>query len=282
MRLLKHKKVAFLGAGSMAEAMISGVVKSGKMRPGQVYVTNKSNAARLERLESRYGINAMPQAELPYEEIDLFILAMKPKGAADALADLKGKVVPDQVVVSVLAGISTGFMEENLNSRQQVIRVMPNTSSMIQESATAMSSGRHTTNENIEDAKELLSSMGKVFLIEEGQMDIFTGLAGSGPAYFYYLMEHMERVGKENGLDEKMAREIIAQTILGAAKMIIEKDETPEVLRKNVTSPNGTTASGLNALRKYNGGTAISQAVNHAANRSREINKELEGVLVSS
>lgn len=282
MRLLKHKKVAFLGAGSMAEAMISGVVKSGKMRAENVYVTNKSNAAKLERLESRYGINAMPQNELPYAEIDMFILAMKPKGAAGALEALKDQLVPGQVVVSVLAGISTGFMEENLKSGQQVVRVMPNTSSMIQESATAISPGMHTTNENIEDVKELLSSMGKVFLIEEEQMDIFTGLAGSGPAYFYYLMEHMERVGKENGMDEKMAREIIAQTILGAAKMIIEKDETPEVLRKNVTSPNGTTASGLSALRKYNGGTAISQAVNHAANRSKEINKELEGVLVPS
>ncbi|MBT2663835.1 pyrroline-5-carboxylate reductase [Bacillus sp. ISL-45] len=282
MRLLKHKKVAFLGAGSMAEAMISGVVKSGKMRAENVYVTNKSNAAKLERLKSRYGINAMPQAELPYEDIDMFILAMKPKGAAGALEALKDQLVPGQVVVSVLAGISTGFMEDKLKDGQQVVRVMPNTSSMIQESATAISPGLHTTDENIEDIKELLSSMGKVFLIEEEQMDIFTGLAGSGPAYFYYLMEHMERVGRENGMDEKMAREIIAQTILGAAKMIIEKDETPEVLRKNVTSPNGTTASGLNALRKYNGGTAISQAVNHAANRSKEINRELEGVLVPS
>ncbi len=280
--MLKHKKVAFLGAGSMAEAMISGVVKSGKMRAENVYVTNKSNAAKLERLESRYGINAMPQDELPYADIDMFILAMKPKGAAGALEALKDKLVPGQVVVSVLAGISTGFMEDNLKDGQQVVRVMPNTSSMIQESATAISPGIHTTNENIEDVKELLSSMGKVFLIEEDQMDIFTGLAGSGPAYFYYLMEHMENVGRENGMDEKMAREIIAQTILGAAKMIIEKDETPEVLRKNVTSPNGTTASGLNALRKYNGGTAISQAVNHAANRSKEINRELEGVLVPS
>ncbi|GAM15411.1 pyrroline-5-carboxylate reductase [Mesobacillus selenatarsenatis SF-1] len=280
--MLKHKKVAFLGAGSMAEAMISGVVKSGKMRAENVYVTNKSNAAKLERLESRYGINAMPQSELPYEDIDMFILAMKPKGAAGALEALKDKLVPGQVVVSVLAGISTGFMEDNLKDGQQVVRVMPNTSSMIQESATAISPGLHTSDENIEDIKELLSSMGKVFLIEEEQMDIFTGLAGSGPAYFYYLMEHMERVGRENGMDEKMAREIIAQTILGAAKMIIEKDETPEVLRKNVTSPNGTTASGLNALRKYNGGTAISQAVNHAANRSKEINRELEGVLVPS
>ncbi|WP_079505211.1 pyrroline-5-carboxylate reductase [Mesobacillus jeotgali] len=280
--MLKQKKVAFLGAGSMAEAMISGVVKSGKMHTENVYVTNKSNEARLERLASRYGVKAMPQDELPYEDIDLFILAMKPKGAAGALAALKDKIRPGQVVVSVLAGISTGFMEGNLKSGQQVVRVMPNTSSMIQESATAMSPGRYASNENVEDVKELLTSMGKVFRIEEGQMDIFTGLAGSGPAYFYYLMEHMERVGRENGMDEKVAREIIAQTILGAAKMIMEKDETPEVLRKNVTSPNGTTASGLNALSEYNGGTAIAQAVNQAAKRSREINEELEGVLVPS
>lgn len=280
--MLRNKKVAFLGAGSMAESMISGVVKSGKMKPEDIFVTNKSNAARLKRLEERYGVNALAQAEMSYESINIFILAMKPIGAAGALADLKNHLLPGQVVVSVLAGISTGFMEENLETGQQVVRVMPNTSSMVQESATAISPGKHTTSENIEDIKELLSSMGKVFLIEEEQMDIFTGLAGSGPAYFYYLMEHMERAGRENGMDEKMAREIIAQTILGAAKMIIEKDETPAVLRKNVTSPNGTTASGLNALRKYNGGTAISQAVHHAANRSREINRELEGILVPS
>lgn len=280
--MLKNKKVAFLGAGSMAESMIAGVVKSGKIRPEHVFVTNKSNGARLQRLENKYGINGVLQAEVPYDEIDLFILAMKPNGASEALEALKDKITPNQVVVSVLAGISTGFMEENLKTGQQVVRVMPNTSSMIQESATAMSPGKNTTKANMDDMKELLSCMGKVFLIEEAQMDIFTGLAGSGPAYFYYLMEHMEQVGTENGMDEKMVREIIAQTILGAAKMIMENDENPAVLRKNVTSPNGTTASGLNALRKYNGGQAITQAVNHAANRSKELNRELEGILVHS
>jgi pyrroline-5-carboxylate reductase len=262
--------------------MISGVVKSGKIRPENIFVTNKSNAARLERLDKKYGVNGLPENELPYQEMDLLILAMKPNGASEALAALKDKINLHQVVVSVLAGISTGFMEENLNSGQQVVRVMPNTSSMIQESATAITPGENTSKENIEDVKELLGCLGKVFLIEEAQMDIFTGLAGSGPAYFYYLMEHMERVGTENGMDEKMVREIIAQTILGAAKMIMEKDENPAVLRKNVTSPNGTTASGLNALRKYNGGQAITQAVNHAANRSKELNRELEGILVPS
>lgn len=280
--MLKNKKVAFLGAGSMAESMISGVVKSGKIRPENIYVTNKSNTARLERLNKKYGVNGLPQAELPYQEMDLLILAMKPNGASEALAALKDKINSNQVIVSVLAGISTGFMEENLNAAQQVVRVMPNTSSMIQESATAITPGENTSQENIEDVKELLGCMGKVFLIEESQMDIFTGLAGSGPAYFYYLMEQMERVGTENGMDENMVREIIAQTIFGAAKMIMEKSENPAVLRKNVTSPNGTTASGLNALRKYNGGQAITQAVNHAAKRSKELNRELEGILVPS
>jgi pyrroline-5-carboxylate reductase len=281
MLLLKDRKIAFLGAGSMAESMIAGIVKSRKIRPEYIYVTNRSNGARLERLENRYGVIGLPQKELPYGEIDVFILAMKPNGAGEALESLKGKIGPDQLVVSVLAGISTGYMEENLKAGQQVVRVMPNTSSMIQESATAMSSGKNTTKANLADVKEMLSCMGKVFLIEEEQMDIFTGLAGSGPAYFYYLMEHMEQIGTENGLDENMVREIIAQTIFGAAKMIMEKGENPAVLRKNVTSPNGTTASGLNALQRYNGGKAITQAVNHAAQRSKEMNRELEGILVS-
>ncbi|MFY0760757.1 pyrroline-5-carboxylate reductase [Metabacillus dongyingensis] len=280
--MLREKTVAFLGAGSMAESMISGIVQVGIIPAENIYVTNRSNQLRLEELNHVYGVNAVHQNALPYEEIDLFILAMKPQGAADALRALKDKVRADQVVISVLAGISTTFMENHLSMNQQVVRVMPNTSSMIQESATALSPGRHTAVDNVLAVKELLSCMGKVFLIEEEQMDIFTGIAGSGPAYFYYLMEHMEQAGVEKGMDVEMVREIVAQTILGAAKMIMANDEAPESLRKKVTSPNGTTASGLEALRKNNGGKAISQAVHHAAKRSKELNEEMAGALVTS
>ncbi|MDR0139239.1 pyrroline-5-carboxylate reductase [Metabacillus idriensis] len=280
--MLREKTVAFLGAGSMAESMISGIVQVGSIPAENIYVTNRSNQLRLEEMNHVYGVNAVKQDALPYEEIDLFILAMKPQGAADALRALKDKVRADQVVISVLAGISTEFMEDHLNMNQQVVRVMPNTSSMIQESATALSPGRHTAMDNVLAVKELLSCMGKVFLIEEEQMDIFTGIAGSGPAYFYYLMEHMEQAGIEKGMDEEMVREIVAQTILGAAKMIMANDEAPESLRKKVTSPNGTTASGLEALRKNNGGKAISQAIHHAAKRSKELNEEMAGALVTS
>ncbi|MGY0694440.1 pyrroline-5-carboxylate reductase [Virgibacillus sp. FSP13] len=280
--MLKQKIIAFLGAGSMAEAMISGMIQTEKVPAEQIIVTNKCNQERLNTIENKYGVRTVPLAELPYAEIDYFILAMKPNGAEETLAAIKDIIRVDQVVVSVLAGISTSYMEERLNVGQEVIRVMPNTSSMIQASATAMTPGRHTKEDNVNIAKELLECMGKVYIIEEDQMDIFTGLAGSGPAYFYYLMEQMENIGKVSGMDGEQARNIAAQTLYGAAKMIIERQESPADLRKKVTSPNGTTAAGLEALEKYHGGEAISQAVSHAANRSKEISKELDRVLVTS
>jgi pyrroline-5-carboxylate reductase len=273
--MLRDKTVAFLGAGSMAESMISGIVQIGSIPAERIYVTNRSNQLRLEEMNHVYGVHAVHQDALPYEEVDFFILAMKPQGAADALDALKDKIRVDQVVISVLAGISTEFMENHLQLGQQVVRLMPNTSSMIRESATALCPGRYTAMDNVIAVKELLGCMGKVFLIEEEHMDIFTGIAGSGPAYFYYLMEHMEHAGVKKGMDEAMVREIVAQTILGAAKMIMVNDETPASLREKVTSPNGTTASGLDALRKNNGGRAISQAIHHAAKRSKELNDEM-------
>ncbi|WP_433959653.1 pyrroline-5-carboxylate reductase [Cytobacillus horneckiae] len=278
--MLENKTVAFIGAGSMAESMISGMIKANKVPANRIYVTNKYNGDRLTELRERYDIHTMLQKELPYEEIDYFIMAMKPHGAEEALENLKSKIRADQVVISVLAGISTDYMESHLNEGQQVIRVMPNTSSMIQESATALSLGAYTEKQHEMDINDLLGCMGEVFIIDEEQMDVFTGLAGSGPAYFYYLMEQMEKVGVEKGLEAKAARKIVAQTIYGAAKMVLEKDEAPVILREKVTSPNGTTASGVEALKENNGGKAISQAVYQATARSKEIREELESAHV--
>ena len=278
--MLKQKTIAFLGAGNMAEAMISGMIQTEKVPADQIIVTNKGNQNRLNILENKYGVRTIPMRQLPYNEIDFLILAMKPKGAEETLSTIKDLIPSNQLIISVLAGISTTYMEERLNTGQEVIRVMPNTSSMIQESATAMSLGRHTNVHNANAVKELLACMGEVFVIEEDQMDIFTGIAGSGPAYFYYLMEQMENIGKVSGMDDEVARKIAAQTVYGAAKMIMEKEETPAELIDNIVSPNGTTAAGLAALKKHNGGEAITQAINHAAKRSKEIGKEFDRVLV--
>ncbi|MCC3358118.1 pyrroline-5-carboxylate reductase [Bacillus sp. REN16] len=275
--MLHEKTIAFIGAGSMAEAMISGIVAAGKVPSNQIFVTNRTNTERLQQLVLEYQINGLASQDLSLKNIDIIVLAMKPKDAAAALQSIKDSLQPNQLVLSVLAGITTTYMEQHLPAGQQVIRVMPNTSSMIGESATAISAGSYTTNENMLQAKELLESIGEVYKISEDQMDIFTGVAGSGPAYIYYLMEHMEATVKKGGLPEELSRDIIAQTIVGAAKMIQQQGETPATLRENVTSPNGTTAAGLAALDKNGGGKAISQAVKHAAKRSQEISSQLEG-----
>lgn len=274
--MLKHKSVVFLGAGSMAEAMIAGIVSANKVPSKQIIVSNNSNRTRLIELENKYGIRGVPREQLRLNEIDVLILAMKPKDAEKALLSIKDEITQGQVVLSVLAGISTSFMEQNLKPGQQVIRVMPNTSSMIGESATAISKGKFTKDEQVVLAKELLEAIGEVYVIEEDKMDIFTGIAGSGPAYFYYLMEHIEIAGKDAGLDEETSRKIASQTILGAAKMMMENDSTPADLREKVTSPNGTTAAGLEALAKHGGGKAIKQAIQHAAKRSKEISAQMK------
>ncbi|WP_027956206.1 MULTISPECIES: pyrroline-5-carboxylate reductase [Halobacillus] len=274
--------IAFLGAGSMAEAMISGMVESGNIPAEQIIVTNRSNQERLNHIQYKYGVRTVLKDELNFAEVDQFILAMKPKDIDAVLEDLKNKLNPDQVLVSVLAGISTSYMEDRLNDRQEVVRVMPNTSSMLRESATAVCPGQFADMENVEVTKALLRSIGEVFVIEEEKMDVFTGIAGSGPAYFYYLMEHIEETGRSEGMDPETLREIGAQTLLGAAKMMLERDESPAELRENVTSPNGTTAAGLDALAASGGGQAISEAVRGAASRSKELSAELEGLLVGS
>ena len=277
--MLINKTIGFIGAGSMAEAMISGILSTGKIQNNQIYVSNYSNKERLLQLEKVYGINVVTRENLNIENFDIIVLAMKPKDAETALQSIRNSLQSNQLVLSVLAGITTSFIERNIPIGQQVIRVMPNTSSMIGESATAISPGKHTSHENMTLTKELLECIGEVFVIPEDKMDIFTGIAGSGPAYFYYLMEHMEKEGIKSGLTEEIVRQIIAQTILGAAKMIKEQSETPSNLRENVTSPNGTTAAGLKALDEYGGGVAISEAIKHATNRSKEISSQLEKIL---
>ncbi|WP_226681399.1 pyrroline-5-carboxylate reductase [Sutcliffiella horikoshii] len=278
--MLKEKVIGFIGAGSMAEAMISGIVASEIIPANNVVVSNRSNIDRLMELEGKYGVRGVMKQDLNMNELDIIVLAMKPKDIETALASLKDQLNSSQLLLSVLAGVSTSYMEEGLNPGQPVIRVMPNTSSMIGESATAISAGKHVAMDHIVDTKVILETIGKVYTIEEEQMDVFTGVAGSGPAYFYYLMEHMEKTAKDAGLDEEVTRDVVAQTILGAAKMMQTNNEEPASLRKKVTSPNGTTAAGLDALRENGGGKAISAAIKGAAERSKEISAEKEKELV--
>ncbi|WP_042460642.1 pyrroline-5-carboxylate reductase [Neobacillus dielmonensis] len=280
--MVNKKTIAFIGAGAMAEAMISGVVSSNSIPAEHIFVTNRSNTNRLKQLENEYGINGIPQNELEINQMDVIILAMKPKDAETSLQIIRNIVKPHQLILSVIAGLTTSSIERMLPEAQQVIRAMPNTSCKIGESATALSRGKNTTNLNFSWAIQFFECIGKVYVIPEEQMHTFTGIAGSGPAYYYYFMECMEKEGIKANIPKGTIRQIVAQTILGAAKMIQEQGESPEVLRENITSPNGTTAAGLKALFEHGGGEAITHAVLQAAIRSCEISHQLDKSILSN
>jgi pyrroline-5-carboxylate reductase len=276
--MLKHRNITFIGAGSMAEAMISGLINKAEIPSDRITAANHTNANRRIELIEKYNINAVSFNDISLLNTDVIILAVKPKQAEEVLQKIKHNLQEHHIILSVLAGISTAYIEEIIDTPLPVIRVMPNTSSMIGESITGISAGQYVKNDDLDLAQELSKAIGKVKIIDEKQMDLFTGIAGSGPAYFYYLLEHMEDVAVENGLDRELARDIAAQTLYGASKMVIESSDSPAELRKKVTSPNGTTAAGLDALEENGGGKAIEAAVENAAKRSKTLRKEFEKI----
>lgn len=276
--MLKNRNITFIGAGSMAEAMISGLINKAGISPLQITAVNHSNEKRRLELNKKYNIQTMAFSEVSFNNTDVIILAVKPKQAETVLQQLSPVLQDYHVILSVLAGITTRYIEEILEKTLPIIRVMPNTSSMIGESITGISAGKYVKNDDLDLAQELSKAIGKVKIISEKQMDVFTGIAGSGPAYFYYLLEHIEDIAVKNGLDRVLARDIAAQTLYGASKMVMESDDSPAELRKKVTSPNGTTAAGLEALAENGGGIAIERAVLNAAKRSKTLRKEYEKV----
>lgn len=271
-----NQSIAFLGAGPMAEAIISGIINKQIIPAPHIFVQNHHNKERLLDLRNKYHIN-IDNVEI--EKADIIVLAMQPKHLEQALLSIKNKVTSDKVIISVVTSVNTSYMEECLGGQPQMIRVMPNTSSMVGESATALSAGAYTSKDSVALAMEIFRGIGEVYQIEEKHMDIFTGIAGSAPAFFYALMEQMEQAAVEEGLPKSIARYAIAQTVFGSAKMVLEQEESFAELIKNVATPNGPTAKGLEALEAFGGNKAIIEAVKATVERSKEMGEPFVKVL---
>lgn len=268
---LHNNRIGFLGAGSIAEAMISGIIKQNLLAPDQIQITNRNDDQRLHSLQQAFGIVATRDMQSLLDECSILILAMKPKDAAEACLSMRGLVHSDQLVVSVIAGVSTDLIAEWLDVDCPIIRTMPNTSSAVGLSATGIAAGRYATDAHLQLAVRLFESIGTVYPVPESEMDVITGLSGSGPAYIYYLVEAMEGAGTKAGLSPEMARQLTIQTLLGAAQMLLHSREEPAVLRKKVTSPGGTTQAGLEILESYEFQHAVTSAVLRATERAREL-----------
>ncbi|GIN19918.1 pyrroline-5-carboxylate reductase [Siminovitchia fordii] len=264
-------KISFIGAGSMAEAIIAGLIEKNICRGQDIFVTNREDREKLGQLERRYGIQSTYDMEGLIKNADMVIFAVKPKDADSALQKIQPYIQSDTFFISVMAGISIAFMEEKLKVPCAVARAMPNTSASVGKSATAVAFNQYASVNQRELAATVFSSIGITAVVEENKLDAITALSGSGPAYIYYVVEAMEQSAREIGLDSNMAKQLILQTLAGAAEMLGTSDCPASELRKAVTSPGGTTEAGIKILQKNNVEDAFIQCIKAAAEQSKRL-----------
>ncbi|MDL4840911.1 pyrroline-5-carboxylate reductase [Aquibacillus rhizosphaerae] len=270
------QKIAFIGAGSMAEAIISGMIQKDYCKPEQIVVTNKSNQNRLKYLQDKYKITISQDKEQVMKGAEIIVLTMKPADIVNGINDIKPYLKEEQLIISVLAGISTDFIAKQTGKDIAVIRAMPNTSAMIGQSATAITPGVFTSKEQLGKAKSLLKAIGMTTIVNEDDMHAITALAGSGPAFYYYMVEAMEIAAEEAGISEETAKALITQTFVGVAEMLKVTDNHPAELRKKITSPGGTTQAGLEILEQSNFQRVIVESIKAATERSNQLGKKLQ------
>ncbi|GGH24067.1 pyrroline-5-carboxylate reductase [Paenibacillus segetis] len=275
--------ICFNGAGSMAEAIVKGLIAREVARPEQISMLNRSNQERLNELTEKYGVITANLEDVKRELLtsaSIIVLAMKPKDAGAALKELGPLLQEKQLIVSVIAGLSIDTIQALLGFKAPVARTMPNTSSSIGLGATGIAFSKETTAEQTNQVLSMFEAVGTVSVIPEARMEILTGVSGSGPAYIYYMMEAMMAAGIEGGLTPEQARELTVQTVRGAASMMIETGEDPAKLRADITSPNGSTQAALEVLAAGNFTATVKAAVHRCAERSQEMGEAVKKALL--
>jgi pyrroline-5-carboxylate reductase len=273
--------ICFYGAGSMAEAIVRGLIERQIASPDQISMMNRTNAGRLQELTERYGVrtgNRPEDKEAFLREADIIVLAMKPKDAIDALQSAS-QLIDRQLIISVIAGLSISTMRKAIGQSVAIARTMPNTSSTIGLGATGISFSKAVNVEQKSSALSMFQAIGIVHEVDEAQLDMVTGVSGSGPAYVYYFMEQMIAAGIEGGLSEEAAKQLTVQTVVGAAQMVVHTGEEPAQLRRKVTSPNGTTQAALETLDQLHFPEAVRKAVKRAAERAGEMGQAISDSL---
>ena len=261
-------QTAVIGAGVMGETLLSGLVRAGRRVDALLVGEKRSDRAR--ELEERYGVAVVSNVEAA-RRAETIALVVKPQDMADVLAEIAPELRAGQLVVSLAAGITTSFIEARVPAGVAVVRVMPNTPALVDEGMAAISPGSHCSEAHLAEAESLLASVGRVVRIPERQQDAVTAISGSGPAYIFFVVESMIEAGVHLGLPRSTASELVIQTLVGSAKMLRETGTHPAVLREQVTSPGGTTASALRELEIHRVRAAFLAAMEAARNRSREL-----------
>lgn len=261
--------IGFIGTGRIAQALISGLVKT----PGNAIFGHDKDAAALQAVADRFGITPAASIRELAENTSILVIAVKPYQVAEVLAELKSSLDAGHLLISVAAGVSTGFIGANCPSETRVIRVMPNTPAFVGMGMTALCRGAHATDVDLVLAEELFSAIGRTAIVDESGMDAATAVSGSGPAYLFRIVDALAEGGSACGLDRETSILLAAQTMLGAAAMVLEGRKAPDELVREVTTPGGTTEAGLREMERLGVGEALVETVRAAAARSRELMK---------
>ncbi len=267
------KRLGFIGAGSMAEALIKGIVQSGTIEAGNIYISDIKKS-RLRELKKDYSLKTTEDNYELVKNVDYIILAVKPTVVPKVLEEVDSYMTSSQTIISIAAGVTINMISDLLSKELPIIRLMPNTPALIGEGAIAYSTGELVSQEDIKLVEEFLTPLGRVVGLKEEMMDAVTGLSGSGPAYIYLIIEALSDAGVNVGLDRESALKLATQTVIGAAKMVEKTGQHPSQLKDMVTSPGGTTITGLKELEKGGVRAAIYQAVEEATIKSRKLKGE--------
>lgn len=273
-------RIAFLGCGSMNEAIMGGMIAGGT-DPADVVATVRRAERAAELAERHHGITAIASEEEPENNTQaatgaaVVVLGVKPVGIADLAREISGSLSPDTIVVSVAAAVSLEQLEAALPAGQPVIRAMPNTPARLGRGVVSVSAGKHCSAAQLQQAKDIFAAVGTVVEIPEEQVDALSAISGSGPAYAFYLAEAMAAAGVELGLDAELSLLLARETVAGAGLMLAEPGADPAALRKAVTSPNGTTERAIFTFDERGLPAIIADGARAAAERAAEITKQL-------
>ena len=262
--------LTFLGAGAMGEALSRGLVAAGLYAPADIRFFD-IDQARVAALASALGARAATSALEAAQGADAILVAVKPQHIESALEPLRAEISPQQLVMSIAAGVSTARLQACFEREVPVVRVMPNTPALIGAAATAVCRGRFASAENLATAMGIFEAVGICVEADEKLLDAVTGLSGSGPAYVFNFIEALADGGVRAGLSREVAMKLAAQTVMGAARMVLETGEHPGVLKDRVASPGGTTIAGLHELERGGFRGIVMDAVVAASERSREL-----------
>lgn len=271
--MLSNQTVAVIGAGNIGRALIGGLIKGHEFNPSQLWATRRNTSALDELADAFPGINTTKDNAAAVGEASVVVIAVKPQNVREVIADIKGAVRADTLVISVLAGITTESLRDQIGQDVPVVRAMPNTPALVDEGATAISGGRHANAEHVALVEHIFEAVGHVEIVPEYLMDAVTGLSGSGPAYVYMFIEALTDAGVKQGIPRPTSFRLAAQTVYGAAKLVKETGKHPAILRDEVTTPGGTAIAAVAELESHGMRTMLINAVATATARSKELSQ---------